>query len=262
MSWAISLIISVVVASPPPISTGSKPVERSPTDPSSTPKLRRVFPRFEGGSVVVVGPAGRLEVRDERSGQLRWSIGLGGPPDHVAGDAKRLYVASGRFLRSFAGGSAGWALDMGAQARSLALAGPDLLRVGLPLGTGWVDAAQGRFCTPRVPCTGLPSWSFSQIGVPFLDLPGLGFPGLSLAVNPALLDGGDFLFGAMPPGPVPGFVRSAPAPHPAPKARNVQAGPDIRLEKGRSAKVRTISAGGVVRSPAILLEDTEGSRDR
>lgn len=202
-------------------------------------------PRLEGGSTVAVSPRGRVTVRAATGGALRWELGLGGPVEHLAVDHQRVYVVTGRTLRALAGGVSRWALDLGARPRGIRVVGRDRLLVRLPGGTLFVDAGRGRFCTPRSPCSGLPAWSVGQIGVPFLDLPGLGVPGLGLVVNPGLLEAGNGYYGVVAPGLLPGFAPAAPRARSAPGARSFRAGPEIEVERGRSGKVRGLSVGAV-----------------
>jgi hypothetical protein len=121
-----------------------------------------------------------------------------------------------------------------------------LLRVRLPSGTVWVDGRRGRFCTPRAPCQGLGAPALRGLGLPWLDLAGLGVPGLGLLVNPELLARGDALGAWVAPGWAPGFAPAPPAPPapPIPRAREVDGGaPRVEVGRGRSGKVRSLGAG-------------------
>lgn len=204
-------------------------------------------PDLEGGSVVRVSSRGELRV-DDASGRPRWSVGLGGGPSHVLADHRAVYAVNNRFLRAFAGGVARWDLDLGAAPREVGWQA-GYLALRLPGGTAFVNVRQGAFCTPRQPCPGLPSWRLGQVGVPFLDLPGLGVPGLGLVLNPALLDEGDALGALVSPGPTPGLTRP-PVPALAPKVRSVEVG-SIELGTGASGKVRSFSIGGAQPSPRL-----------
>ena len=103
-------------------------------------------------------------------------------------------------------------------------------------------------CGPSTPCAGLPgpAWPSQWLGVPFLDLSSLGFPGVSLM----LWDLGETGWAA---GPAPGWMAQPPPPPAAPKVREMQGGlPSVRLGLGRGGKVRTFSAG--VGAAPILRE--------
>lgn len=198
-------------------------------------------PDLEGGSEIRISDSGHLEVRGE-DGRTRWSLGLGAPARFVVADERAVYAATRRELRAFAGGVARWSLDLGAPAHDLRRGPGGLLAVALPAGTVFIDPSAGRFCTPRAPCPGLPAYRTGPVGVPYLDLVGLGVPGLGLILNPQLLAGGDLLGGVVSPGPLPG-VAPAPTAPVAPKIRSVEVG-TVQLENGAHGKVRSFHIGG------------------
>lgn len=212
----------------------------SPAEPGAA----LAAPQLEGGSKVTIGPRGRIEVRDARSGRLRWEVGLGAPARHIAVDDRALYVTSGQSLRAFGGGVARWSLNLGAPSQSLKWAAPGQLQLTLPSGTAYVNARRGHFCTPRTPCPGLPTWQplGAAFGVPYLDLPGLGVPGLGLVLNPGLLNSGDTLLSLVPPGPVPGLQPYKVQP-PQTRSRSIEVGGGVTLKKGRSGKMRGLVVG-------------------
>lgn len=212
---------------------------------------------FEGGSRITVDAVGHVEVRDPQTDALRWELGLGGPVSHVVSDGARIYAVTGRTLRALAGGEARWALELGGEASGLEVVGRDRLKLRLSGGSLFIDARYGRFCTPRSPCSGLPSWSLGQLGVPYLDLAGLGVPGLGLVLNPWLLESGDGYGAVVSPGYLPGFAPVPAAPL-APTVRGMgsrdglvdmersgaEAEPESEVQRGRSGKVRGLRLGG------------------
>ncbi|MEL6187760.1 MAG: hypothetical protein AAFU79_24320 [Myxococcota bacterium] len=208
-------------------------------------------PALEGGSEIRVDAAGFLDVRDPY-GERRWSVGLGGPARQVVADDQAVYAATRRELRAFAGGVARWALDLGSPSDGLRVLPSGALAVRLPAGTVFVDPRDGRFCTPRDPCSGLPAYRMGPIGVPYLDLVGLGVPGLGLILNPALLGAGDVLSGLVSPGVAPG-VLPAPLPVATPKARSLEIG-TVELEEGATGKVRGFRIGGPQSPPVTQTE--------
>lgn len=219
-----------------------------------------VLPAFEGGSTVYVGPTGRVEVRDLDGRALRWSVGLGASPRQVVADDRALYVTTGHHLRAFSRGVSRWALDLGQPAEALELVTPGRLLVVLPAGRLFVDASRGRFCTPRDPCSGLPAWQVGQIGIPFLDLPGFGVPGLGLGVNPILLEAGDVLGGVVSPGVPYPWVPAPPAPLPSagPQAASL---PPIVVGYGPSGKVRSLSASGIaLPAPTVVVAPDQAQK--
>lgn len=195
-------------------------------------------PQFEGGSVIEVSNRGTIRVLDANRRKLRWSLGMGGPVSALAVDQGRMYVAQGETLRALSAGSARWSLALGQAALDLTVLKPNLLSVQLGQREILVDGLRGQFCTVLQPCSGSPSYSVGQIGVPFLDLPGLGVPGLGLILNPELFDAG-----YVSPGLLPGFAPAAPSAPPV-RSRDLVSGEGVRFKRGKSGKVRTIVIGG------------------
>ena len=197
-------------------------------------------PQLEGGSMVRIESTGKVIVQD-LEGRLRWSVQLGGPIGHVAADEARVFVSSGRYLRLLSRGVSGWSLDLGQVPQDLRVVRYGLLAVRFDAGTLYVDSTRGRFCTPREPCLGLEAFEFGQVGVPFLDLAGIGIPGLGLLINPRLLDEGDFLGAYISPGIIMNRVEAVPAAPHAPQV--VESISTPVFDRGHSGKVRRIHVG-------------------
>lgn len=174
-------------------------------------------PQLLGGSVIRVQSGGRLTVADQQ-GRPRWSVQIGTRINHVAANNSQVFVASGNFIRAFKEGASRWSMDVGSAVEALRMVA-DRLEVQLSAGMLYVDPQRGRFCTPRDPCDGMPTWTAGTIGVPFLDLPGLGYPGLGLLINPRLIAQGDRMQGAISPGRLPGWGLAPSAP-PAPQVES------------------------------------------